>query len=485
LKRLTIQARLTAWYFLSTAIILALFAGGSWLALRSSIFDSIDHDLRYRLDTVIPFLESHSLSTKEQLARAFSDSFDSSVVGVLIQITDEQSQVLYESDALRSHNVPAMAPAPYDSSVSFSTEGRRGWPIRVASKSMQIRGTALTVHVVEPLRATLHEIDEYTTYLALMIPVVLILTTTAGYWMSRRALAPVEEIRKEADAIDPADLATRLRIPPTDDELARLARTLNAMLTRIEDGFRAIQQFTADASHELRAPLALIITASDVSLRRERSHEELTETLRKIALEARRMSRLVEDLLSLARGDSDTRKDQFVSVDLVSIVRELCSELTPSAQAKGLTLTPVLPDEGLLVMGESAELRRLFVILLDNAVKYTEAGSIVVTVTLEDGLVKAVVADTGIGIEKDALPHIFDRFWRADKVRSRATGGAGLGLSLALQIAGSHGGTLSVQSELGRGSSFIVQLKSAVAHKEAICGCLGLEERSDRTPQDA
>ena len=199
--------------------------------------------------------------------------------------------------------------------------------MRVASKRVVVGGTALTVHVVEPLRDVLNSLGEYSMYLAFLMAAVLVLTTTAGYWMSRRALAPVEEIRQEAEAIDPADLTTRLRVPPTDDELARLARTLNSMLTRIEDGFRSVQQFTADASHELRAPLALIITAGDVSLRRERSREELTETLRKIVREARRMSRLVEDLLALARGDAHGAK-QCNWRPLISLA--LCASCAPS-----------------------------------------------------------------------------------------------------------------------------------------------------------
>jgi heavy metal sensor kinase len=461
LKRLTIQARLTAWYFLSTVVIVALFAAGSWVALKASMYHSIDRDLRYRIATVAPFIQSHELNTRERFARTFANSSDSSIVGVFVQITDEQSNVLFESDMLRSHRVPVMEAAQPNGSISISTAGQRGWPVRVASMRVMVGGTALSLHVAEPLRDVLNSLAEYTAWLAFLVPAVLVLTTTAGYWMSRRALAPVEEIRKQAEAIDPADLATRLRVPPTDDELARLAGTLNAMLTRIEEGFRAIQRFTADASHELRAPLALIITAGDVSLRKERSREELTETMRKIVGEARRMSRLVEDLLALARGDSDKRIDQLVPVDLGRIVRELCSELDASAQAKSLSLTAMLPDEGLLVVGESAELRRLFLILLDNAIKFTESGSITVTVTPEDGLVKTIVTDTGIGIEKDALPHVFDRFWRADKVRSRAAGGAGLGLSLALQIVKNQGGTISVESEIGHGSSFVVRLKSA------------------------
>ena len=212
----------------------------------------------------------------------------------------------------------------------------------------------------------------------------MLITTTAGYWISRRALAPIEEIRKEAEAIEPTDLATRLRVPAIDDEVARLARTLNAMLSRIEGGFRSIERFTADASHELRAPLALIMTAGEVSLRRERSREELAEVLGKIVREARHMSRLIENLLDLARGDARQRHTELAPVDITEMLRDTVAELTPSANAKGLTLTATLPDNEIGVLGEGTELRRLFVILLDNAIKYTEAGSVQLAVTSND-----------------------------------------------------------------------------------------------------
>jgi heavy metal sensor kinase len=461
LKSLSIQVRLTAWYLLSLAIIVALFAGGSWLALKASMYHSIDRDLRYRIATVIPFIESHSLNTRELFEKAFANSSDSSIVGVFVQITNDQAALLYESDVLASHRVPLMPTGLPDGSISITTVGERGWPVRVASRRILVDGTGLTVHVVEPLRDLLSSLREYGLYLALLVPGVLLLTATAGYWMSRRALAPVEHIRKEAEAIDPADLTTRLRVPPTDDELARLARTLNAMLTRIEEGFRSIERFTADASHELRAPLALIITAGDVTLRRERSREELVETLRKIVREARHMSKLVENLLALARGDAQRESSELLPVDVAGMLRELCAELGAAARENGLKLTASVPDREVQVMGESTNLRRLFLILLDNAIKYTEAGSITLTLDWEDSLVKVIVADTGIGIESAALPHVFDRFWRADKVRSRAEGGAGLGLSLASQIVQQHGGTISVESESGRGSRFTVQLKAA------------------------
>jgi heavy metal sensor kinase len=460
-KHLTIQARLTAWYFLSSAVIVALFAGGSWFAMKASMYHSIDRDLRYRTASVVPFIESRNLNTQEQFARTFTLSSDSSVVGVFVQITDEHMRVLYESEILTAHRVPPLPGGPLDGSISLETAGGPGWPVRVASQRIVVGGIPLTVHVVEPLRDLMSSLSEYSFDLAILIPLALVLTTTVGHWMSRRALAPVEQIRSQAQAIDPADLTTRLEVPPTNDELARLAKTLNAMLSRIEASFRSIEQFTADASHELRAPLALITTAAEVSLRRERSREELAEVLNKVVREARRMSLLIDNLLELARGDGNHHRAEFGPVELSAALRELRAEFAPAAAAKGLKLTSEISSSEVWAIGDRTELRRLFLILLDNAIKYTESGSIHLTLSSTDSQVTVTVADTGIGIEPGGIDRIFDRFWRADKVRSRTEGGAGLGLSLASQIVERHEGTISVESTPGHGSIFTVCLPAA------------------------
>ena len=458
LKRLPIHVRLTAWYLLSLTFIIVLFAIGSWYAMKGSMYHSIDRDLGYRMRAVVPFIESHSLNTSQSFNKTFANSSDSSIVGVFVQITDDASNVLYESDVLSSNRVPVLPRGEAGGSISRTTANQNGWAVRVASKRITVNGIQLTVHVVEPLRDLLSSLDELAFYFALLVPFALLLTATTGYWISRRALAPVERIRREADAIDPGDLTARLHVPRIDDELGRLARTLNSMLSRIEAGFRSIEQFTADASHELRAPLAFIITAGNVSLRRPRSREDLEETLGKIIAEARRMSKLVEDMLVLARGDAQHRAITREQVDFSSILREVADQLAPAAAAKNLQLNTAFPDAGVELAGIASELRRLFLILLDNAIKYTDVGTVEMRLTTEAMFAIVTVSDIGIGIEPSALPHVFDRFWRADKVRSRADGGVGLGLSLAAQIVQRHQGTIAVESVLGKGSSFIVKL---------------------------
>ena len=463
--RLPIHVRLTAWYLLSLTLIIALFASGTWYAMKVSMYHSIDRDLSYRMQAVAPFIESHSLDTPESFHKTFANSSDSSIVGVFVQITDAQSNILYESDVLSSHRVPVFAGAPSDGSISRATVSERGWPVRVASKQVTVNGTELTVHVVEPLRDLLSSLDELTLYFAALVPVALLLTATAGYWISRRALEPVEQIRREADAIDPRDLTARLHVPRIDDELGRLVGTLNSMLSRIEAGFRSVEQFTADASHELRAPLAFIITAGDVSLRRPRTQEELTDVLGKIIAEARRMSKLVEDLLALARGDASQLVLPHEQVDLTGVLADVTERLESAAAEKNLVLIADLPQEPVYLRGVASDLRRLFLILGDNAIKYTDNGEINLTMTVESTDVVITVSDTGIGIDPASLPQIFDRFWRADKVRSRAEGGVGLGLSLAAQIVQRQHGAITVESVVGEGTTFTVKLPAtSISH---------------------
>jgi heavy metal sensor kinase len=461
LKRLPIHARLTASYLVSLTVIVSLFAMASWYAMRGSMYHSIDRDLGYRMQAVVPFIESRSLNTSGSFQRTFANSSDSSIVGVFVQITDAASHLLYQSDVLAAHRVPVLPAGTPDGRILWTTLNDRGWAIRVASKRVNIGGVELTVHVVEPLRDLLSALRELAFYFAVLVSVALLLTAATGYWISRRALAPVEQIRQEADAIDPTDLTARLQVPRIDDELGRLARTLNSMLSRIETGFRSVEQFTADASHELRAPLAFMITAGEVSLRRARSREELADVLAKITAEARRMSRLVEDLLALARGDARQRAVIQEQVDLTVLLTELTSQVEPTATAKSLVLQSRLPAKSVHVNGDASELRRLFLILLDNAIRYTDQGSIEVILAVEDAHAIVTVKDTGLGIGSAEQPRIFDRFWRADTVRSRGEGGFGLGLSLASQIVHRHHATICVDSARGKGSSFTVKLRTS------------------------
>lgn len=459
MKGLTIQLRLTAWYLVTTAVILALFAAGTWYAMRASMLHTVDRDLKFRVAQVMQFIEGHKMNSLEQFQSAFSSESSTAVLGVFVQVTNDRSEIVFESNILRSHRISALPPASASGTIDLSTVGRwRQWPIRVASKQIVSGGVPLTIHLVQPLRDMLVSLREFTTDLALLLTLAVIIATSLAYLVSRRALAPVESLRRDAEAIDSDHLSSRLPLPPTDDELTRLAQTLNAMLTRIEDGFHAVQQFTADASHELRAPLALILTATEITLRRQHSREELAQTLQTVQREALHMTRLLEQLLALARNDAHQNKTTFEPVDLARTTRETMEELQPLATRKGIQLVSTVAEGEVITCGDYTQLRRLLVLLIDNALKYTEAGTVSVTLAVRDSQILLEVSDTGIGIESSALPMLFNRFWRADKVRFRLDGGTGLGLALASQIAAQHKATITVTSQLGCGSNFLVTL---------------------------
>jgi heavy metal sensor kinase len=294
------------------------------------------------------------------------------------------------------------------------------------------------------------------------VPCGILAAAIGGYWISRRALAPVDRIAGTARAITARDLGLRLDVPATGDELQRLTETLNAMLDRLETAFRETTRFTADASHELRSPISVIRTSAEIALRRDRPAEQYREALSGILREAERTSVLVQDLLTLTRADAGVDVLQRTAIDLRSVVDQVRGSLATLCAQAGLDLDVDVPDRPVQASGDPASLGRLVRILVDNAVKYTPApGRIRLSIgATSDGAV-IEIRDTGIGISADDLPHVCDRFYRADKARSRDSGGAGLGLSIAKWITEQHGARMAIASEPGQGCCVTVHLPRA------------------------
>jgi heavy metal sensor kinase len=296
--------------------------------------------------------------------------------------------------------------------------------------------------------------------LALAAPLLLIAASAGGYWISRRALGPVDEISRAAQRISIENLTDRLQVPRTGDQLQRLSETLNAMLSRLEASVRRMTQFTADASHELRAPVSLIRTTAEVAvLKRDRPAHEYLEALDDILEESERTSQVVDSLMLLARADSGKESLERVPADACAIVRSAAEQGERLARNQEIKFSLDLPPNPIPIQADPEALRRALLILMDNAAKYnTRGGSVKVGLVRRDGWAVASVSDTGIGIGGQDLAHIFDRFWRADRARSREHAGAGLGLSIAKWIVDMHGGKISVQSELGNGSVLEIQI---------------------------
>jgi heavy metal sensor kinase len=423
-----------------------------WVAVREGLYHAIDESLRDRADGIRIFIEDHktrlSLDEVKEEFRAHGDLF---------QVADENGHWVHQAEALSGRQLPNAG--SLDSYPQFDDFTVDGAPLRFLSTRMDVDGHAYTVQVAAPLTELRQGLRDALWLLLPLFPVVLLLASAGGYWISRRALAPVDQITRTARSITADKLSKRLTVAPTGDELQRLAETLNEMIARLESAFKKIARFTADASHELRTPLAVMRTTAEVALRGEPVNGEHREALEQIVAEIQRTSHLVENLLLIANADSGHGWLPMKRVDLASAVGEACAEAGVLARAKGVQLAVRLPEDPVWVAGDANALRRLFLILMDNAVKYTPAGGTCeVSLAERDGLVVGTVRDTGIGISDEDLPHIFDRFYRVDRARSRRQGGTGLGLAIGRWIAESHDARISVESAVDRGSVFRVEI---------------------------
>jgi two-component system heavy metal sensor histidine kinase CusS len=313
----------------------------------------------------------------------------------------------------------------------------------------------------------------------LLIPVTAVAGALAARSMTERFLQPLHRLVVATREIGIAGLDRRVPEPERPAELRELAAAFNAMLERLQRAVEALRRFTADASHELRTPLTAIRGTAQVALNRERSPGELRDTLQEVLDETGSMLHLVEDLLALARGEEEDATRGHGPVDVVALVAEVVEIGAALASGKPVAVRLEAPPSA-TVRGGAGALRRLFLNLVSNAVKFTDAGEVTVRVRTpppgdaagagdappDDAAARRVVevevADTGCGIPADELPHVFDRFFRADAARE-ARGGTGLGLAIARMIAEQHGGTVEARSTPGAGSTFVVRLPAGDA----------------------
>jgi signal transduction histidine kinase len=298
----------------------------------------------------------------------------------------------------------------------------------------------------------------------IITPFVLALSVFAALMISKRAVAPIDQIINEVEAItDGRSLHKRLAVSGADQETERLAGNLNEMLGRLETSFGGLRRFTADASHELKTPLAVLRADVERAMTAPSGSTEQLVALEEALQETTRMADLVDSLLTLARADEGRYDLHRELVDVHALAHEVFE--TAVILGEGAELEVSMPqDDEAFVLGDYLRLRQLFLNLITNAIKYsTKGGEVELSLARRDGQVIFSVRDSGIGIAAAELPFIFDRFWRSDRARSRAAerGGFGLGLAICQWIAQAHGGTLTAQSRLHRGSTFVVTLPAA------------------------
>jgi heavy metal sensor kinase len=338
-----------------------------------------------------------------------------------------------------------------DAEPTISNAVLAGRPVRLIASTNRLGARTYAIVAALPMGPANEALRRFGWILGALAPAVLIVAGLGGFWISRRALAPVDRVTRDVQALTLRNLDRRLDVPPADDEIRRLATTFNDMLARLEAGVADMARFTADAAHELRTPVALVRTTADVTLSRERTEAEYRQSMSEVLKLSEQMSALVGDLLVLARVDAGVEPRATTPVDLVALTREVVGYSSPAARSQNLTVDLDLPNKPLVVTGDAASLRRLLLILIDNAIKYTPGGG-AVRVALSNrsdaGITHATldVTDTGPGIDPSERARVFDRFYRGTTARQQVPDGAGLGLSIAQAIVRRHDGTIVIDS---------------------------------------
>lgn len=459
---MSIRVRLTIWYVGLLAIVLILFGLLLYWVLYRSLMAEVDRTLLTRAQQVANFIQVERLSVIfSGRVRLVPQVDPLASPGVFLQVLDTNGNILDKSSNLGGGTLPQdpkVITANQRAESMLYTVETGGSRLRVLSAPL-IAGRSV-VGIVQ-VAASLRDIDTTLQRLAYLlmggIGISLGLAALIGAFMARAALSPIDRVTQTALRITRTeDLSRRIQGMEVQDEVGRLASTFNEMLDRIEGLFRTQQRFIADISHELRTPLTTIRGNLDLLRRMGRSQDQATAaSLDAIQSETERMSRLVADLLLLAQADAGVAlKREPVQLD--SLLLEIYRQTRVIAEGLHVTLGH---EDQAVVLGDSDRLRQLFLNLMDNAVKYTpRGGRVTLSWQRADGWVRVDVSDTGVGIPAEDLPHIFDRFYRVDKARSREQGGTGLGLSIAQWIAHAHGGRIEVESQVGRGTTFTVWL---------------------------
>ena len=441
----------------------AIFLGGfvlfgffMWVDLAYSLSQGRDRTLTRRAARIAEMLDATNTISPASREARFEQLTDVIPEGSLIQVFDiAGARVLPRNSSAPDFPWPArIAVGAGDEFSSLEYGGRmfRLLQRRLASNP------PLVILVAGQLEDNRNMMARFTTGLAWASPAMLALCALGGYFLNRRALQPIDQMAATLRSISIGNLSQRLPIANAKDELQRLGETCNDMLARLEDAVNSINRFTADASHELRSPVALIRTVAEYALRNPHIDRDSREAFEEILAETVETGQLLEDMLTLARADAGYGTIAFEAVELAELVDDAVARLRPLAEAKHQTVD-VHTSGTAWVNGDRSSLRRLVSILLDNAVKYTPTGGhIGVNLAASNSEVLLTVCDSGIGIPEVLLPRIFDRFVRADPSRGEVNG-TGLGLAIAKWIAGAHSANLTVQSKEQAGSVFVVEFR--------------------------
>ncbi len=488
----SIKFRFTLWYLAILSILLLFLATGVYLTLSKNLYKNFDQSLSNRAEQLAGFKDiiaivlggtfeeelgevvSFYYYDKDQLQQITQHKLGTDLPSLLIDkaLAGESSFTTIRTEQktglrifftpytptnpdIRPLSRPLRPPLRRYESYLSQTWLQETWQAEQVRPGPSLFIPKAALVISRPINDIEIALERLFSILCWAVPLTIVLAGGGGVFLARQVFRPIEKITETAKKIEESDLSRRIDIT-SKDELGRLATTLNQMITRLESAFIRQKDFTSDASHELRAPLTVIQAESTLALQRPREAQEYRKSLEMIAQESEHLAAIINQLLILARADAGKEHQVFEIINIADCVRDLCSDVDIVCQEKKLTLKQERFDES-FVMGDIRSLRNLFHNLLDNAMRYTsEGGSITVMVHQKDTRAVVSIKDTGIGIATENQSLIFERFYRVDKARSRSVGGSGLGLAICNNIIKRHGGSINVESEPNKGSTFHV-----------------------------
>ena len=459
---LPIKWKLTLWYGLILASILVVFSSGVYVYFRNSLQKSIDAKIKSLGEVISSSIaDTHSVSVFGNFERYLENVLGKKPKGKFIQIMDRTGRIGAKMNDIETETLPS----------NFGTleKALKGEIVYETIERVQPRLRMVTIPIIDNKKVlsiiqvgtSLEDFDETMKKLLIImiisIPTSISVTIICGYFLAKKALKPVDQIRRAAVKISSRNLDERIDVGGRKDELSRLAQTFNEMLSRLKDSFQRVNQFSIDVSHELKTPLTILKGETEVALRKDRDNENYKSILSSNLEEIDRMSKIIDDLMLLSKADLKEMKLNVEDIALRDLIADVCMDMKIFADNKDIGLD-VKELEDVKLKGDELKLRRMLWNIVENGIKYTQkGGKIEIMSYINNGFICIDVKDNGTGIPENDIKYIFDRFYRGDKSRKRESG-SGLGLSISKWIAEAHQGIIEVKSKPLEGSLFTIKL---------------------------
>lgn len=461
----SLRTRIAVWYISLSTLILVCLGLALYLIISYSMMNERRALIAQDLERIQQVSQRFGNRGVDRLLEEAEEEIPLKPADEFVQIFNPDGTSVANSPNLRNQHLPfrpdlAQPGAPGFETISSSIDGSAAL---LGGTTITVQGKPYFVAIAASLSNVRSIQRRLLVTLLLSIPGAIVLALIGGAVLAGRAVEPLNRMTATAHRISAAHLAERIKLARGDVELQRLAAAFNEMLARLDQSFKQIRQFTADASHELRTPVAILMGETELAVNDLLDYEECKAALSSRREELHRMAQIVDDLLALSEFDYGEKTLQRQPLDFSDLLIEVVEQQRKPAKSKdvAIELSETVPVK---VEGDSTRLRQMVRNVLDNAIKYTPAGGKVsVELGQTDGhAFRLRVADTGIGIPVSALPHIFDRFYRVDQARTREEGGTGLGLSIVKHIVEAHGGSVRAESEIGVGTTMILTMPNSI-----------------------